>query len=106
MGECMVANCSFEEWFSGGVLVIIMYMLTMFIEMRNIYSSDFIINHSSFMEAMKMMKLFAVMVVMMMAVSAVSAADAPAPSPTSDATTVFIPTAIASLSALVFAFLF
>ncbi|KAL7596520.1 hypothetical protein Lser_V15G29349 [Lactuca serriola] len=60
------------------------------------------------MEATKMMKLFAIMMVMTMAVSAisVSAAEAPAPAPTSDATTVFIPTAIASLSALVFSFLF
>ncbi|KVH90880.1 hypothetical protein Ccrd_007094 [Cynara cardunculus var. scolymus] len=67
-----------------------------------------VIDASSFMEAMKMMKLFAVMVVMMMAVSAisVSATDAPAPAPTSGATTVVIPTAVASLSAIVFAFLF
>ncbi|KAL4591281.1 hypothetical protein LXL04_004239 [Taraxacum kok-saghyz] len=56
---------------------------------------------SSFMESMKMMNLFAIMMVMAMAVSAVSvSAQAPAPAPTSDATTVFIPTAIASLSAL------
>ncbi|KAI3518671.1 hypothetical protein L1887_07478 [Cichorium endivia] len=58
------------------------------------------------MEAMKTMKLFALMLVMMtMAISAVSAADAPAPAP-SDATTVFVPTAIASLSALAVAFVF
>ncbi|KAI3823169.1 hypothetical protein L1987_04601 [Smallanthus sonchifolius] len=61
--------------------------------------------YRSYMEAMKMIKLFAVMALMMMAVS-VTAADAPAPAPTSDATTVFVPTAIASLSALIFAFLF
>ncbi|KAI3697017.1 hypothetical protein L6452_29716 [Arctium lappa] len=53
-----------------------------------------------------MMKLFVVMVVMMMAVSTVSAADPPTPAPMSDATTVFVPTAIASLSTLVFAFIF
>ncbi|KAL7611583.1 hypothetical protein Lser_V15G06371 [Lactuca serriola] len=61
------------------------------------------------MEAMKMMKLFSLMMMMMtMAVSVVSAADeVPAPAPMlSDATTVFIPTAVASLSALAFAFLF
>ncbi|KAI3518673.1 hypothetical protein L1887_07480 [Cichorium endivia] len=61
------------------------------------------------MEAMKMMKLFALMLVMMtMATSAVSAANAPAPAPgpANDATTVFVPTAIASLTALVVAFLF
>ncbi|MFS8005862.1 putative arabinogalactan protein/12/13/14/21 [Helianthus anomalus] len=60
------------------------------------------------MEAMKMMKLFTLMMVMVMAVSAitVTASDAPAPAPASDATAGFVPTAIASLSALVFAFLF
>ncbi|CAI9290305.1 unnamed protein product [Lactuca saligna] len=65
---------------------------------------------TNFMEALKTMKLFAVMLVMMMVVSAfsvtVSAADAPAPAPTAGASTVFVPTAIASLSAVVFAFLF
>ncbi|XP_059628769.1 arabinogalactan protein 13-like [Cornus florida] len=58
------------------------------------------------MEALKM-KLFAAVVVMLMAVSAVqsvAAADAPAPSPMSDAT-VFVPTAIASLAALAFGLL-
>ncbi|KAL7595289.1 hypothetical protein Lser_V15G29350 [Lactuca serriola] len=62
------------------------------------------------MEALKKMKLFAAMLVMMMVVSAfsvtVSAADAPAPAPTAGASTVFVPTVIASLSAVVFAFLF
>ncbi|KAI3723336.1 hypothetical protein L2E82_34837 [Cichorium intybus] len=61
------------------------------------------------MAAMKMMKLFALMLAMMtMAISAVSAANAPAPAPgpASDATTVFVPTAIASLTALAVAFLF
>ncbi|GJT70950.1 hypothetical protein Tco_1030236 [Tanacetum coccineum] len=52
------------------------------------------------MEATKMMKLFAVMVVMMMGVSAVSAMDAPAPSPVSDATMVYVPTMIAAMSAI------
>lgn len=49
------------------------------------------------MEAMKL--LFGLM---MMMIAAVSAADAPAPAPTSAATTLFLPTAIASLSVLLF----
>ncbi|KVI08323.1 hypothetical protein Ccrd_013302 [Cynara cardunculus var. scolymus] len=50
---------------------------------------------------MEMIKLFVVMlVVMMMAVATVTASDGPAPGPVSDATTVFVPTAIASLSAI------
>ncbi|AES75172.1 hypothetical protein MtrunA17_Chr6g0461381 [Medicago truncatula] len=59
------------------------------------------------MEALKMKQFFAMLVVaMMMAASSVSAADAPAPSPTSDATTLFVPTIIASFVALVFGLLF
>ncbi|XP_045795588.1 arabinogalactan protein 13-like [Trifolium pratense] len=59
------------------------------------------------MEASKMNFLVAVMVAMLMiAISGVSAADAPAPSPASDATTLFVPTAFASLIALAFGFLF
>ncbi|KAI3716491.1 hypothetical protein L1987_67405 [Smallanthus sonchifolius] len=57
------------------------------------------------LETMKMMKLFAVMLVMMTTVY-VSAAEAPAPAPTSDASTVFVPAAVASVSAFVYAFLF
>ncbi|KAG4939440.1 hypothetical protein AAZX31_16G138500 [Glycine max] len=55
------------------------------------------------MEALKM-KLF--FVVMAMLIMAASAADSPAPSPTSDATTLFVPTAVASLVALAFGLLF
>jgi hypothetical protein len=59
------------------------------------------------MEALKMKQFFAMMVVaMLMAASSVSAADAPAPSPTSDATTLFVPTIIASFVALLFGLLF
>jgi hypothetical protein len=59
------------------------------------------------MEALKMNQFFAMVVVaMLMAPSSVSAADAPAPSPTSDATTLFVPTIIASFVALVFGLLF
>ncbi|KAJ1390508.1 hypothetical protein SESBI_37409 [Sesbania bispinosa] len=59
------------------------------------------------MEALKIKLFFAVVVAMlMMAASGVSAAEAPAPSPTSDATTLFVPTAIASLVALAFGLLF
>jgi hypothetical protein len=43
---------------------------------------------------------------MMIAASSVSAADSPAPSPTSDATTLFVPTIVASFVALVFGLLF
>jgi len=43
---------------------------------------------------------------MLMAASTVSAADAPAPSPTSDATTLFVPTVIASFVALAFGLFF
>ena len=59
------------------------------------------------MEALKMKQFFAMVVVaMMMAASSVSAADAPAPSPTSDATALFVPTIIAPFFALVFGLLF
>ncbi|GAU50028.1 hypothetical protein TSUD_138170 [Trifolium subterraneum] len=60
------------------------------------------------MEAMKMKQFFAMIVVaMMIATSSVSAADSsPAPSPTSDATTLFVPTIIASFVALAFGLLF
>ncbi|CAK8532988.1 unnamed protein product [Lathyrus sativus] len=67
------------------------------------------------MEAMKINQFFVVMVVvvMMVATSSVSAVEAPtssvstpAPGPTSDATTLFVPTMIASFVALVFGFLF
>lgn len=54
------------------------------------------------------MKLFVAVVMLLMAVSAVgnvAAAEAPAPSPVSDAT-VFLPTAFASLAALAFGLLF
>jgi hypothetical protein len=59
------------------------------------------------MEALKMRVFLAIMVVLMAvsAVQDVAAADAPAPSPTSDATT-FVPAAIASLVALAFGLLF
>lgn len=54
-------------------------------------------------------KMFVVAVVMMMmaisAVKGVAAADAPAPSPASDAT-IFVPTFFASFVALAFALLF
>ncbi|KAK7336260.1 hypothetical protein VNO77_16796 [Canavalia gladiata] len=55
------------------------------------------------MEALKM-KLFLTLVVamLMMATTKVSAAEAPAPGPSSDATTLFVPTAFASLIALAF----
>ncbi|XP_059668200.1 arabinogalactan protein 13-like [Cornus florida] len=59
------------------------------------------------MEALKM-KLFVAAVLVLMAVSAVpnvAAAEAPAPSPTSDAT-LFMPTALASLITFAFALLF
>lgn len=54
------------------------------------------------------MNVFVVVMVAMlvMVASGVSAADAPAPSPVSDATTLFVPTAFASLIALAFGFLF
>ncbi|KAE8705150.1 Arabinogalactan peptide 12 [Hibiscus syriacus] len=58
------------------------------------------------MEALRT-RLFFAMVVVLMAVSAiqnVAAADAPAPSPTSDATA-FVPTVVASLVALAFGLL-
>ncbi|KAK8589775.1 hypothetical protein V6N13_088595 [Hibiscus sabdariffa] len=64
-------------------------------------------DYTNIMEALRM-RLFFAMVVVLMAVSAiqnVSAADAPAPSPTSDATT-FVPTVFASLVALAFGLLF
>ncbi|XP_058204788.1 arabinogalactan protein 13-like [Rhododendron vialii] len=59
------------------------------------------------MEALRM-KLFVAVVMLLMAVSAVgnvAAAEAPAPSPVSDAT-VFLPAAFASLAALAFGLLF
>ena len=59
------------------------------------------------MEAMRM-RLFFALVVAVMAVSAVqnvAAADAPAPSPTSDAT-IFVPAVFASLGALAMGLLF
>ncbi|KAI3738776.1 hypothetical protein L2E82_28928 [Cichorium intybus] len=68
--------------------------------------SVFLFSPESLSSRSLMMRLFTVTVVMIMAVSAVSAADPPSPAPMSDATTTYIPTAIASLSALVFAFLF
>ncbi|KAK7290641.1 hypothetical protein RIF29_05203 [Crotalaria pallida] len=55
------------------------------------------------------MKVYLALVVAMlvMAATCVSAADnAPAPSPVSDATTLFVPTAFASLIALAFGLLF
>ncbi|KAK7396155.1 hypothetical protein VNO78_16960 [Psophocarpus tetragonolobus] len=54
------------------------------------------------------MKVFLALVIAMlvMAVTGVSAAEAPAPGPSSDATTLFLPTAFASLFALAFALLF
>ncbi|CAK8542845.1 unnamed protein product [Lathyrus sativus] len=59
------------------------------------------------MEASKMNVFVAVMVaVLVIATSGVSAADSPAPSPASDATTLFVPSAVASLIALAFGFLF
>nr|XP_043610700.1 arabinogalactan protein 12-like [Erigeron canadensis] len=56
------------------------------------------------------MKLFAAVLVMLMTISTISnvaaqEAPAPAPGPTSDAS-VFVPTAVASLVALSFGFLF
>ncbi|KAJ0020387.1 hypothetical protein Pint_31439 [Pistacia integerrima] len=59
------------------------------------------------MEAMKMNLLVVLMAALMMvaAISSVQAADAPAPSPTSDAA-VFLPTFIASFMALAFGFFF
>ncbi|GKV51700.1 hypothetical protein SLEP1_g58331 [Rubroshorea leprosula] len=59
------------------------------------------------MEALKM-RLFLAVVVVLMAVSTVqnvAASDAPAPAPTSDATT-FVPAAFASVVALAFGLLF
>ncbi|PWA83272.1 arabinogalactan peptide 13 [Artemisia annua] len=59
------------------------------------------------MESMRM-NLLVACIVMLMAVSAVSnvaAQEAPAPAPTSDAAT-FVPTAVASIVALAFGFLF
>ncbi|XP_057437716.1 arabinogalactan protein 21-like [Lotus japonicus] len=59
------------------------------------------------MEGLKMNVLFTLVVaVLVMAASGVSAAEAPAPSPTSDATTLFVPAAFASFVALAFGFLF
>ncbi|CAK8565774.1 unnamed protein product [Lathyrus sativus] len=70
------------------------------------------------MEAMKINQFFIVMVVMAMMMTAssvlaveaptssVSAVEAPASGPTSDATTLFVPTIIASFVALVFGFVF
>lgn len=59
------------------------------------------------MEALKTNLFVVVLVAMLMAASStVSAADAPTPSPTSDATTFFVPTAFASLVSLAFGLLF
>lgn len=60
------------------------------------------------MEAMKINQFFVVMMVVFMTMSAsiVSAEEAPAPSPTSDSTTLFVPTIIASFVALVSGLLF
>ncbi|CAL5193107.1 unnamed protein product [Lathyrus oleraceus] len=59
------------------------------------------------MEALKMNVFVAVMVALLViATSGVSAADSPAPSPASDATALFVPSAVASLIALAFGFLF
>ncbi|XP_027352687.1 arabinogalactan protein 21-like [Abrus precatorius] len=59
------------------------------------------------MEAMKMNVLLALVFAMLvMAASGVSAAEAPAPGPSSDATTLFVPTAFASFIAFAFAILF
>lgn len=61
------------------------------------------------MEALKTKLFFAMVVVVAMLMassSSVLAADAPAPSPTSDATTLFVPTAVASFVALAFGLLF
>ncbi|XP_026414914.1 arabinogalactan protein 14-like [Papaver somniferum] len=60
------------------------------------------------MESLKMRALVAITVMVMAASSIqnnVAAADAPAPSPTSDATS-FVPAVFASLTALVFGLLF
>ncbi|XP_039022525.1 arabinogalactan protein 14-like [Hibiscus syriacus] len=57
------------------------------------------------MEALRMRLFFATVVVLMAAIQNVAAADAPAPSPTSDATT-FVPTVVASLVALAFGLFF
>ncbi|TKY46181.1 Arabinogalactan peptide 14 [Spatholobus suberectus] len=60
-------------------------------------------NLFSEMEALKM-KLFFVVVAML--IMAASAAESPAPSPTSDATILFVPTAVASFVVLAFGLLF
>ncbi|KAF8403980.1 hypothetical protein HHK36_012090 [Tetracentron sinense] len=77
-----------------------------------VIESFFLVSHrqkkTAEMEASKM-RLFTAVVMMIMAVSAVQnveAAEAPAPSPTSDAAVLFIPTAFASLMALAFGLLF
>ncbi|XP_022747841.1 arabinogalactan peptide 13-like [Durio zibethinus] len=59
------------------------------------------------MEALRMRIFFAMVIVLMavFAVQNVAAADAPAPSPTSDATA-FVPPVFASLVALAFGLLF
>ncbi|KAI3877465.1 hypothetical protein MKW98_032549 [Papaver atlanticum] len=60
------------------------------------------------MESTLKMRVFIAMIFMVMAASSVqnvAAADAPAPSPTSDATS-FVPAVFASLTALVFGLLF
>ncbi|XP_022848873.1 arabinogalactan peptide 14-like [Olea europaea var. sylvestris] len=62
------------------------------------------------METMKMKMLATALTVLMFialsSVNGVSAADPPAPGPTSDAATTFIPTFFASVAAIVFALLF
>ncbi|MFS7908129.1 putative arabinogalactan protein/12/13/14/21 [Helianthus anomalus] len=60
------------------------------------------------MESMKM-KLFAAVIVMLIAVTNVAAQEAPAAAPgpaSSAAASIFVPTAVASLIALSFGFLF
>ncbi|XP_022719964.1 arabinogalactan peptide 12-like [Durio zibethinus] len=59
------------------------------------------------MEALRMRLIFTVMIVLMAlsALQNVAATDAPAPSPTSDATA-FVPTLVTSLLALAFGLLF
>lgn len=55
---------------------------------------------------MKVLLVVMVAMLVMATISGVSAAEAPAPSPASDATTLFVPTALASLVALAFGLLF
>lgn len=50
--------------------------------------------------------VFMAMVIVLMGVSSAAEAEGPAPIPTSDATTVFVPAMFASLAALAFGILF